>query len=258
VKDARRQLDALVQGLGELLGDELVGVYLHGSLALGCFNPALSDVDVLVVTRRPAAPERREHLEALLARVPRLEIHFLSEGNLVPWRHPAPYDLHFGSEQRLLGPGEDPDLAAHVTVARCTGTALLGPAPADAFPEVPWEDYGDSLLRDLAWCRDHGSELYAVLSPARIWATLTDRAVHSKASGAVWALERAPADFHSLLERALETYRTGEREVEFKREEVAHFAEFVTKQLGKGDEGAGLGSERDPPPEAGFAGREAH
>jgi hypothetical protein len=258
VKDTRRHLDELAQGLGELLGDELVGVYLHGSLALGCFNPALSDLDVLVVTRRPVAPERPERLEALLRRVPRLEIHFLTKGSLARWRHPAPYDLHFGSQRRLLGPGEDADLAAHVTVARRKGTALIGPAPADVFPAVPWEDYEDSLLRDLAWCRDHGSELYAVLSPARIWATLTDRAVHSKASGAAWALERTPADFHALLERALETYRTGERHVQFEREEVARFADFVTKQLGKGDERAGLESERDPPPEAGFAGREAH
>jgi hypothetical protein len=258
VKDARRRVDELAEGLGELLGDELVGVYLHGSLALGCFNPALSDLDVLVVTRRPVSPQRRERLEGLLARVPRLEIHFLSEGNLVPWRHPAPYDLHFGSEQRLLGPGEDPDLAAHVTVARHAGTALLGPPPADVLPEVPWEDYEDALLRDLAWCREHGNELYSVLNPARVWATLTERAVHSKASGAAWAAERAPAEFQPPLGRALAAYRTGAEQVEFDREEVARFANFVTTQLGNGDEITAPESECDPPPEAGFAGREAH
>jgi aminoglycoside adenylyltransferase-like protein/nucleotidyltransferase-like protein len=231
VREARRHLDELVQGLGEVLGDELVGVYLHGSLALGCFNPALSDLDVLVVTRQPLTPHRREALGMLLARVPRLEIHFLSESDLTTWRHPASYDLHFDTKQRLFGPGEDYDLAAHLTVVHHRGAALAGPTPADVFPEVPWEDYEDSLRRDLAWCREHGSELYAVLSPARIWATLTDRAVHSKASGAAWALERAPDEFRPLLQRALEVYRAGASEPAFDPDEVRRFADFVMEQL---------------------------
>jgi predicted nucleotidyltransferase len=257
VKEERSRLDELVRGLGEVLGDELVGVYLHGSLALGCFNPALSDVDVLMVTRRPLRSDRRDVLRTLFARVPRLELHSLSESDLTAWRHPAHYDLHYDTKQRLFGPGEDHDLAAHFVVVRHRGATLVGPGPADVFPEVPWEDYEDSLRRDLAWCREHGTEVYAVLSPARIWATLTDGSVHSKASGAAWALERAPAEFHPLLRQAHETYRTGDRQVEFAREEVSRFADFVATQLGERNERA-LESECDPPPEAGLAGREAH
>jgi Domain of unknown function (DUF4111)/Nucleotidyltransferase domain len=235
VKESRGQLDALVQGLREVLGDVLVGVYLHGSLALGCFNPALSDIDVLVVTRQPVTPDRREALTPLLLRVPRLEIHFLAESDLMPWRHPAPYDLHFGSEQRLVGPGADHDLAAHVTVARHASVALLGSPPADVLPEVPWEDYEDSLRRDLQWCGEHGGRLYTVLSPARIWATLTERVVHSKASGAAWAVERAPQEFRPLLSRVLETYCTGSSEPRFEREQVRPFVDYVIEQLAAGE-----------------------
>ena len=36
-----------------ILGDELVGVYLHGSAAMGCFNPAKSDLDLLIVVKKP-------------------------------------------------------------------------------------------------------------------------------------------------------------------------------------------------------------
>ena len=36
----------------ELLGSHLHGVYLHGSLALGCFSPR-GDIDVLVVVNEP-------------------------------------------------------------------------------------------------------------------------------------------------------------------------------------------------------------
>ena len=45
-----RQLDALLEEFVEqsksILQDNLVGVYLHGSAVLGCFNPQKSDVDL--------------------------------------------------------------------------------------------------------------------------------------------------------------------------------------------------------------------
>jgi predicted nucleotidyltransferase len=227
----RAELERLTRELQRALGDALVGVYAHGSFALGCFNPARSDLDVLLVTRRALTRDQREALGPLLPSVPRLELHILTESALKPWRHPMPYDLLYGSDQRLTGPGEDHDLAAHVTVARHAGIAFHGPPAADVFPVVPWADYEDSLRRDLGWCASHGSELYSVLSPARVWATLTERVVHSKASGAAWALERAPHEFQPLLSRALDAYRTGASEPRIEREQVHRLAEFVIDQL---------------------------
>ena len=96
---------------------------------------------------------------------------------------------------------------------------------------MPWEDYEDSLRRDLESCGKDGGGIYAVLSPARIWATLTERDVHSKASGAAWALVRAPEEFRPLLSQALETYRTGTSDPRFARDEVRPFVNFVIDQL---------------------------
>jgi Domain of unknown function (DUF4111)/Nucleotidyltransferase domain len=231
--NARAELERMTDDLQRALGDTLVGVYAHGSFALGCFNPHLSDLDVLVVTERALMPTQRNALGPLLAARPRLEIHFLRRSALFPWRHPAAYDLHFGSEG-AVGPGEDHDLAAHLTVTRRAGIALVGPPPGDVFPDVPWEDYEDSLRRDLESCGEHGGRLYAVLSPARIWATLTERAVHSKASGAAWALERAPEEFRPLISQALGTYRSGADQPWFDRDEVRPFAEFVMHRLSTG------------------------
>lgn len=229
------QLDALVADIRAVVGEGVVGVYLHGSLALGCFNPALSDLDLLVVTRRALTPHQRQALGPVLSRSGRIEISFVAAPSLRPWRHPAPFDLHFSWNQgRLVGPGEDHDLAAHVRVTRHAGVALLGPPPAEVFPEVPWEDYEDSLRRDLAWSHDNATELYGVLSPARIWATLSTKEIHSKESGAAWALERSPADLQPLLERALEIYRTGDEQHAFGREEVRRFADFVAAQIRSG------------------------
>jgi predicted nucleotidyltransferase len=62
-------VERLRQRLRDDLGDELVGLYLSGSLALGGFDQASSDVDVLAATSRvlpQAALDRLASLHAAL------------------------------------------------------------------------------------------------------------------------------------------------------------------------------------------------
>lgn len=35
----------------KILGDNLVGIYLHGSAAMGCFNPKKSDLDLILIVK---------------------------------------------------------------------------------------------------------------------------------------------------------------------------------------------------------------
>jgi Domain of unknown function (DUF4111) len=233
---ARAQLDALVAGLRESLGAGLLAVYLHGSAALGCFNPRLSDLDVLVVARGRLSDDRRTSVVALLERAspPRgdrpLELHVLVAGEVSPWRHPAPFELHWGS-RGAVPRGTDPDLAAHLTVARAAGIALVGPPPEELLPEVPWEDYADALRRDLAWTRDHAPDLYAILGPLRIWATLETGQLHSKASAAEWALPRLPPDVRTLVERAAAHYRGEGADIELEPAERERLLDLVGEQI---------------------------
>jgi predicted nucleotidyltransferase len=43
-------LNLLLSEVRSLLGEELLGMYLYGSLSLGAFEPGSSDIDFLVVT----------------------------------------------------------------------------------------------------------------------------------------------------------------------------------------------------------------
>lgn len=57
-------LSWIVRESREILKDNLIGVYLHGSLAMGCFNPKLSDVDfIVVVERKLSVDEKKERIE---------------------------------------------------------------------------------------------------------------------------------------------------------------------------------------------------
>jgi len=204
------------RGLLDALGESLVGIYLHGSLAMGGFNPARSDLDLLVVTERPLTAESKRRLIAVLLQLPGkprpIEISFLSRGDLRPWRHPTPYQLHYSedwrsryeellcteawreqNEQQLT----DPDLAAHITVLRERGVCLHGRPIREVFPEVPRADYIDAIVRDLHWAKERLAEdpVYFVLNACRVYAYLKEGRILSKAEAGAWAASTCRVNF---------------------------------------------------------------
>lgn len=244
----RTQVESLQHGLEAVLGPKLIGVYLHGSLALGCFNPARSDIDAIAVAdRAPTEDEQRALVELTLRLSERgppprksgcpLELSIVTAADLNPWRYPTPYVFHFGESWRLRleggelpSSGTDHDLAAHLTVLRHAGVALSGPAVATTFPTVPPADYRDSLLRDLTYAKEERLGLYGVLTGSRIWATLATGRLHSKDSGAAWVETRAAPRFRPLVSTALRVYR-GESDEPVDPAETRAYLDAVEAEL---------------------------
>ncbi|SHE36805.1 Nucleotidyltransferase domain-containing protein [Caldanaerobius fijiensis DSM 17918] len=48
-ENVHNQINGLLKDVKCCLKDNMVGIYLHGSLAMGCFNPEISDIDILVI-----------------------------------------------------------------------------------------------------------------------------------------------------------------------------------------------------------------
>lgn len=251
--EVRAQVNQLVIALRRTLPD-LIGLYLHGSLAMGCFNPARSDIDLLALTHhRMTTDSKRVAAELLLrhsnAPCP-IEISFLNPGDLRPWRHPAPFDFHFSEDWRekisndLAGgewakwndePHTDPDLAAHITVTFARGLHLHGPPPPDAFPSVPAEHYLASLMGDFEWALDRlaGDPAYFVLNACRLIAYVKDRCVLSKDEGGVWGLSHLPVEWSGLIQAALAAYRGEEECLPVDRDAIEQFAAAIGDRIRK-------------------------
>lgn len=227
----RHQLDRLLVELQTILAGNLTGVYLHGSLALGCFNPRRSDLDLLAVTHTgmDVATQRSmaEHLLAVSTRPAAIEISFLRRDDLFPWRYPTPFDFHFSEAWRdrmtaRLADDDwraaddprplDPDLATHITVTHQRGVCLLGPPIVDVFPSVPRADYLDALRLDVlsdefGLTSTSAPPVYAVLNGCRTYAYLVDGEILSKEEGGVWALHHLPRAYREAIQAALHAYR---------------------------------------------------
>jgi len=252
-EDVRRQVDSLTNGVCRILADNLIGLYLHGSLAMGGFNPQRSDVDLLVVTRRGMRVQTKREVAGLLLHCsndPRpIEISFLSEAQLRPWRHPPPFDFHFGEDWReeleaQMADGRwrtwndetrvDGDLAAHITVTLNRGICLHGAPIAEVVPPVPHEDYLDSILSDIDWARERIVEnpVYFVLNACRVLAYLSEGLILSKDEGGAWALAGLPSEFHPTIALALDIYRGDAQPGALRAEHLASFAAHVTNRAG--------------------------
>lgn len=208
-----------------ILGDKLTGIYLHGSLAFGCFTWATGDIDILVVGEAALTQSEKEGLiRVLLDMTPDappkgFEMSVVLRRDCDPVKHPVPFELHFSNAHKARAEadlsaycremhGVDPDLAAHFTVLRAVGQALYGPLPSEIIGEVPHAAYADSILADVANAEAEIADnpVYITLNLCRVLAYLQDGRVLSKQQGGQWGLAYLPPVYHPLLRSALAAY----------------------------------------------------
>lgn len=233
---AELQLERLVRGLRASLGANLAGAYLHGSLAMDAFDPAHSDIDVLVVVHRGLTPSMRSALSELLLTVSAapypIELSVLTVADASRLRHPVPYELHYSEmhrpayqqgqpEREQRNDAGDADLVAHVFATRRRGRALAGPPAASLFPMPRRAAVADALLRDLAWARaalaaagSAGMARYAALNAARALAWAQDDVMLSKREGAEQASRYVDARWLHVIESAAHDHSTDPAELE--------------------------------------------
>ncbi len=206
------QARALVDTLKLELGDDLGGVYVHGSAALGGWVPT-SDLDVLAVASDSANKDWRTLGSRLLTAAFAEPIIEMSIVTLRASTHPMPpwpFLVHVahGDDKVILDVGHgDQDLLMHYLVARRAGLTLVGPAAGQAFGEVPRSLVLPYLSQELVWGLDHADAKYAVLNACRAVAYAVDNMVLSKVDGGRWALGRGYDS--TAINRALEAQRQG-------------------------------------------------
>ncbi|MGQ4390168.1 aminoglycoside adenylyltransferase family protein [Streptomyces sp. SAS_270] len=213
-----QQVVALVDGV---LGQDVIGTYLHGSSVLGGLRPA-SDLDVLVVTRRRMDERVRPALlDGLLGisgsphKARPIELTVVVQSEVRPWRYPPTGDFLYGEWLRaqyeagvVPQPEQRPDLALLIAMALTGDHPLTGPRPAQVLDPVPRADLVRAsvagipgLLDDLD--RDTRNVL---LTFARIWTTLATGRIKSKDAAADWALAQLPPEHRAALEHARQLY----------------------------------------------------
>jgi hypothetical protein len=203
-------LDELVERARRLLGDDLVGVYLAGSAALGGYIHGRSDVDVAVVARRPLARAKKEELVAALRHetfpcpARGLELVVYAQGRPLP-----ELNLNTGERMAFLAtfePGTDSPhwFVLDRAIIGQRGLVLTGPPPDEALVPPAEHEILEALAVGLQWYRDRPEEPRddAALNAVRSRAYLETGRWTSKAEAVELLLDEVSSSVESLRARS--------------------------------------------------------
>jgi Domain of unknown function (DUF4111)/Nucleotidyltransferase domain len=219
--DINAVLHLLLTRVQVTLGDHFTGMYLHGSLASGDFDPRRSDIDFVVVTAGALPDTSIPALAVLHARLLDSGLSWATklEGTYFPQqvlRRYAPSDALYPSvnEARFYMGGHGSDWVIQSHILREHGIVLAGPAPRSWIDPVAPDDLRQAMrallrewwapmLHDIARLRSAEYQAYAILTMCRALYTLETGAVASKPVAARWAQAALGARRAALIERAL-------------------------------------------------------
>lgn len=187
--------------LARIVGNDLVGAYFVGSVALGGYVPGESDVDIAAVSGSALSEGQKRSVAAAVLEVsaacPARGVEFtlyrrdvagsLPEGadfevnaNGGP-RMPTAVHLDSSSEQGFW-------YVLDRAIAHRSGVVIGGPPPSTIFADVPRQTLLDAMFESMAWHRAHErGSLYSVLNACRAWQFAEEGLLGSKLEGAAWA-----------------------------------------------------------------------
>lgn len=210
-------LPQLVDVMQAALGDQLIGVYLYGSLVWGDFDPAISDLDLMAALTTDIAPQQLAALTAMhgafVTRYPawrdRIEVQYVSIEalrNFRSTRH-SMANISPGEPLHLIEAGDEWLMNWYFVLSY--GLTLLGPPPDTLIPPLTRQDFITAAADHArAWTtyvrQTEGSrpyQGYAVMTLCRALYTVTTGEQVSKKRAAEWAIQEFP-QYADLIRRA--------------------------------------------------------
>lgn len=219
----RKQLPAVDMLLCDLkdsivatLGENIVGLYLYGSLVWGDFDEKTSDVDLLCTLYRPVTQDELELLrvmhEELAARHPawddRVEVQYMCLDGLATFREKATQMANISPGDPLHFVMADNAWLLNWYFARVYGVSLYG-ASVDILPPITKQEFLQGVYDHAQQWRMYMENTrnsrpyqgYAILTLARALCTLSTGQQVSKKTAHGWAKQSYPEYAH-LLDRA--------------------------------------------------------
>jgi hypothetical protein len=224
-QDVNQVLQLLTECLQQLLGKQLVGLYLTGSLTYGDFDKGSSDIDFLAVLSKRLSHEQLVAVKQLHQQIgetvpfwlERLEGSYITEAMAKTKERPAekrPYVN--GGKVNLYRYGNEWTL--NLYSLQEAGKAIVGEQPTKMFPHVTIEDVRRASKQDLladwqpkiddpeafhheGYDPNH-LKAYAVLTMCRFLFTAQNEGVVSKRVASNWVKEKYGDKWSGLVTQA--------------------------------------------------------
>lgn len=217
----KTQISESVDVIREILGKDLLGMYLYGSAITGGLEK-YSDIDLFVVSNRATTDEEKNKLMADLLKISGIymksdklpiEITIVEKSEVNPWKYPPKFDFQYGEwlrEQFEQGNIESckakemPDLAILITQTLLASQTLVGASPDQLLCAVPYKDFMTAMADGLPGLMSELTDdtRNVLLTLARVWSTVETDEIRSKPAAADWSIKRLPEKHCPIMRRA--------------------------------------------------------
>ncbi len=238
-------LKNITVSLQNILGANLTGIYLYGSLTQDAFDPERSDIDCLVVTQGELSNEEFTGIENSLARLSasnpwtkQLQMQFLLRDEVLVMNSKSCL-YQFGKFDRGSSDG-NPIFWMNILKS---GIVLFGQPPSEFVPEITPGILHEALVRETGYLREEienpASEwrdvpkyrVYAVLTLCRILYSHATGEIASKPEAAAFVINELPADLRELVSKALSP--DGEDRAGIPLDGIERFAGFTERKIAR-------------------------
>jgi predicted nucleotidyltransferase len=220
--DVRAFLEKFLLQVRAVLKQELVGMYLYGSLALGDFDPTSSDLDILIATTSNLPSETIEALRIMHENIEhdrsgwgkRLEVSYTPAQALRRYDQNNNRFPHISTVSPLGIIEHGRDWIINRYMVREKGIIVAGPSPQTLIAPISEAELKRAVRYILCnswtqhvsgpeWMRPRKYQAFTVLTMCRAWYVLKKGAIGSKLQAAAWAQKELAPQWKPLIKRAL-------------------------------------------------------
>jgi streptomycin 3"-adenylyltransferase len=253
--DVKEQIGKVTDIWLKCIGKSVIGIYLHGSIALNCFVEGASDIDILIICDRRINREERllisKNIIDIDVKPSHLEMSAIWINDLNPWKYPTPCQYHYSDSwtehyKKLLSDDIkesfivdedflDADIACHAQLTKQSGICIYGRPIEDVFPAIPEQDFWNSISTNIDEYDFHAynQRYFAsnILILGRILSYKKEKRILSKYDSGLWALNYVPDRFRYLIDNAIKEWYSGEKGLEYKEDDLNDLKRLLINEI---------------------------
>ncbi|HHX72788.1 MAG TPA: DUF4111 domain-containing protein [Clostridiales bacterium] len=250
------QINRVVDIWKKHLNNQLVGVYLHGSIVLNSFMPRSSDIDLLVVVEDSLDISTKLAIAKDIIEIDGkpcpLEISAVRLSDVRPWKTPGNCVFHYSDYwkdryfEKLSNPDTkcyvvdnefpDEDVTSYIKLVCQCGIVLYGWDIDEVFSDISDKDFLKAISADVENYNFHN---YAprylasnILILGRILSFKETKRILSKYDAGLWMISRVPDKLKYLPELAIKIWYEGEQ-YELPEDDLEELRKYLIEEIKK-------------------------
>lgn len=230
-----KNLSQIIKKVKLILKSNLMGIYLHGSVATEGYKPWTSDIDLVIIVKNKLSKRNKNQIinyfKEVSKKKPVMEATFVLEKEVKSLKYPMNFELYFHPDE-ICEDEDSEEVLTYLYEIKKIGKRLYGKSIKELFNKVPKKYFVLSIIEDVKSPQNNPVKKpsYGCLNLCRTLAFLEKDKLFSKVSGGKWALKNLPSKYNHLIENVINSHK-GVKKIKWNKKELKDFRNYMLKRI---------------------------